>query len=85
MSYHFPHKTRAEKKQDTIELLRKYVACSCDILADVSETLIIDTPLLKELSQLEILEGEVDWTYIQWRSVVVANGYIKPMALVLVG
>jgi hypothetical protein len=75
MSYHFPHKTRAEKKQDTIELLRKYVACSCDILADVSETLIIDTPLLKELNQLEILEGEIDWTYIQWRSVVVANGY----------
>tara|TARA_Y100000294_G_scaffold43976_1_gene40386 strand:- start:297 stop:1436 length:1140 start_codon:yes stop_codon:yes gene_type:complete len=75
MSYFFPHQTRDEKKEETVQLFTKYLAVSCDILEDVSRQIITETPLLKELIALPVEGGKVEWTYKQWRSVCVKNGW----------
>ena len=75
MKYFFPHKTRDKKKVETVKLFTKYLACSTDILEDVSQQIIQDTPLLPKLASLPIESGQVEWTLEQWQSVCIQNGY----------
>ena len=42
MKYFFPHKTRDKKKVETVKLFTKYLACSTEILEDVSQQIIQD-------------------------------------------
>ena len=62
MKYFFPNKTRDKKKVETVKLFTKYLACSTEILEDVSQQLIQDTPLLPKLASLPIESGQVEWT-----------------------
>ena len=75
MKYFFPHKTRDKKKVETVKLFTKYLACSTEILEDVSQQIIQDTPLLPKLASLPIESGQVEWTLEQWQSVCIQNGY----------
>ena len=75
MKYFFPHQSRDKKKAETVKLFTKYLACSVDILEDVSRQIITETRLLEHLVALPIEGGHVEWTLEQWQAVCIENGF----------